>query len=156
MTTAAFWQQLDIAGVCGVFLLGSAFVASALNHKRLDAGALLVVAGFTALAVAAVHELAAAAVVAAVLGSLAARDWFGENAARFGTGSGAVALARGGRALTVLGLVGVSLLAINGRLAGTPPLGLGYGLDDRLQNRIDGLAGHSNGSPRSTGGSTAV
>lgn len=138
MTAPEFWEQLDIAAVSGLFLLGAAFVAAALNHRRLDAGALFAVAGFTAVAVAAVHELAAAAVVAAVLGSLAASDWYSEVRPR-ATTAGALGLARAGRALTVFGLIGITLLAMTGRLTGTPRLGLGYGFDNALRTRIESL-----------------
>lgn len=139
MTTGPFWQQLDIAGICGLFLLGSSFVAAALNHRRLDAGALFVLAGFAAFAVAATHELAAAAIVAAVLGSLAAVDSYADRPGANRITRQSLAFARAGRAFTVIGLIGVAVLAMSGRLAGTPRLPLGFGLDPALANEIEGL-----------------
>ncbi len=150
----AFLRQPDVQGVCGLFLIVVAFVAAAMNHRRLDVGTLFVLAGFTLFAAAAQHELAAAAVVAAVLGTLAAQQWQASSDGPVSTGVGAVAFARGGRAVTVLGFIGIAALAIGGRLRGpadefsdSANRGLGLGFDPSLQVRLDGLESALDGLP---------
>lgn len=146
MTSSTYWQQADIAGVCGVFLLIVGLGSAALNHRRLDVGAVFVLAGFAAFAVATAHELAAAALVASVLGTLAAQEWYADVSGPTSTSRGALAFSRGGRACTVFGLIAIAFLAMNGRLFGpastaepTRARGLGFGLDPSLATRIAGL-----------------
>jgi len=81
----------------------AAGITFALNHARLDWGHLAVYVGFVVLAVACLHELPAAAIVACVLATLNGQVWYAANCRQtYSIERRDLLLSQGGRALTVL------------------------------------------------------
>lgn len=136
MTIPEFWELLNHHLITGLLLLLTMFVTFGLNFRRLDWGYLFVGIGMSLFAVVTVHELAAASVVAAVLSTLNAQQWYQHRfrqtySAKFNE----LLFSRGGRAVTVLTLFVLAFLAMNGRFS--RPVGLG--LTANLQASVDGL-----------------
>ncbi|GAB4139355.1 MAG: hypothetical protein Tsb009_08200 [Planctomycetaceae bacterium] len=145
MTTRQFWTSINHNSIAGLVLLLAAFVTFGLNYRRLDFGHLFVGLGFTVFAILTIHELPAAAIVASVLATLNAQQWYQHTFRQtYSVQTSELVFSRGGRAITVLALFGLAYLAISGRLylldkQGVRSRRTGVGMDANLQASIDGL-----------------
>ena len=95
----------DHSQIAGLALLLMAFVVLLLARTRRDLGFLFALIGVTGLALLKVHELPAAAIVAAVVASISAQDWYRRAfSQQYTLDSKELLFSRGGRAVTVLAL----------------------------------------------------
>ncbi len=139
------WSWLNYHVIAGLLVLVAAGVAIFLNRRRADYGHVAVLAGLFVLSLLATRELAPAAVVAAVLASLNAQDWYKVSFPQeYTIEPRDLAFSRGGRSVTVLAFFAVAFLAISGRL--TPERGrkLGLGFDPSLSSAVEGMTADLN------------
>lgn len=135
----AMWTPPAYSVVAGTVLLLATLATLVLNRRRLDWGQAAMFAVAVALPVFAVHELAAAALVCAVVAGVNAQEWYAANFRQsYSLATEELIFSRGGRAATIAAFVAVVFLAISGRLEGAPE-GLGIGLSQRLAARVDGM-----------------
>ena len=136
----AHWRTLSHHTIAGLLLLVTALVSFVLNRSRVEVAHVFVFLGFVGFALAAGREVAAAALVASVLGTLNAQDWYRASFRQtYSVETSELLFSRGGRAATVLALFAVAFLAIGGRLSGPDRRRIGIGFDQALQVHIDGM-----------------
>lgn len=134
------WMARDITTIAGTAAILLSIAMTIINMRKLDLGYLLVLLGFTTLAVAATHELAAAALVAGVLAGLNGQDWFRSNFKTEYTADGkSFAFSQAGRAITVISLAVIGLLVVVGRLTGPEGVRVGVGLDPNIETIVAGM-----------------
>ena len=129
----------DVATWFGLGLVALAFVAIALNYFR-ETAHIAVLAGFAALPFLAMHDLAATALVAAVIAGLNGQAWFGSQfTLSYDVTFWNVAWSRGGRAVTVLAIALIAFFGGTGRLRSTMLGRTGFGLDASTAGNLAGL-----------------
>ena len=134
------WAAGDLTTMAGTVAILLSVGMAIINIRKLDLGYLLVLLGFATLAIAATHELAAAALVAGVLAGLNGQDWFRSNFRTEYTADGkSYAFSQAGRAITVLGLAGIGLLSVAGRWTGPEGVRVGIGLDPNVEAITAGM-----------------
>lgn len=122
----------------GTTVLVAALVSLLLNLRKVHLGDVLVFAAFVVLAFLAAHELAAASLVACVLGTLNAQQWYQANFRQtYSVATGELLFTRGGRAVTVLAFFALAIMAVNQSLFGPGGKRLGLGLSNTLSALID-------------------
>lgn len=136
----AFWKQLDLFGLASVSLLGISFVTLLLNVRRLNAGWLAVWLAANLLSVIDGDWVCYAAIVNAVVATLNGQAWYRETFSMdYSIDRWSVVWGRGGRAATVLTLLAIAYLGLNGTLMGPQGRRIGLGLDPRWSARIQSL-----------------
>lgn len=104
-----------------------------------DAGYLFAVLGMLLLCLLALHELPAAAIVAATAAGVTAQDWYRRNfSMTYTVEAGELLFSRGGRAATVLALAVLAFAVVTSRLPGAAPLGFGF--DPETQVTVETLS----------------
>ena len=132
-----FWKVINHEGVAGLYLIGAALGAMALNARRVPIAHVALFVGINAAAVFAVHELAAASLVNCVLATLNAQEWFlAKYGQTYSVQWSFLLFSRGGRALTVLGLFAFAYLIISGRIDGPNGKRSGLGFDADLRQQM--------------------
>lgn len=140
MTLEDFWMNLNLASLASLSVVGAALVTLVLNRRRLDWGLVVALAGFMVLAVACVHELAAVAIVAAVVATLSGQAWYAASCRQtYSIAPRELLFSRGGRALTVLAIAAAGFFGGTGRLREGFPISTGYGLDPNLEMQLTDL-----------------
>jgi len=138
-TSPNFWNW-NIATVSLMTLTAGAAILFVLNWSRMDVGYLFVMFGFAAFGVAAIHEHAVVALVFCVLAALNGQQWYAATFRQtYSVARGELLFSRGGRAVTVVALSALALLAGSGGLRGPDGSRTGWGLDPSLQSTLDGL-----------------
>ena len=140
LLTVELWQlgsgRLPL--VAGLAVLAAALVSIALNARRANLGDVLTFAGFVALAGFASHELAAASVVACVIGTLNAQQWYQSSFRQgYSIETKELLFTRGGRAITVLAFFALAVMSVNQSLFGAAGKRVGIGLSNQLRAMID-------------------
>ena len=126
-------RLFDHSQIAGLALLLMGFVVLLLARTRRDLGFLFALVGVTGLSLLAAHELPAAAIVAAVVASISAQDWYRRAFnQQYTLDSKELLFSRGGRAVTVLALAGLGFCIVASRLPGAAPLGWGFDHDTRV------------------------
>ena len=134
------WQNLNLGIVASLAVIALAVVAVALNRARLDWGLLTALLGFSLFAVACLHELPAAGLVAAVVATLNGQGWYVASCRQtYSIETGELLFSRGGRALTVLTLAALGFFGGTGRLRDASAARPGYGIDYGLSVQVDDL-----------------
>ncbi len=124
--------------IAGLLVVLSALVSLTLNARRTDLGDWLALVGFTALASVASHELAAASIVACVIGTLNAQQWYQAKFRQtYSIAPGELLFTRGGRAVTVLAFFALAVISVNQMLFGVDGKRVGLGLSNRLQALVE-------------------
>ncbi|MDA1013673.1 MAG: hypothetical protein O3A00_04370 [Planctomycetota bacterium] len=137
LTDARYWQLIDLHAIVALSLVGVCVAMFILNAKQLDMGHVLVVLGLGGLAVLGSHELAGLAVVAAIFAGLGGQDVYVDNFRQtYSLAKSELIFSRAGRAVTVLGFMGIAYLLISGELLGPNARRIGFGLDPSLQTAI--------------------
>lgn len=136
--TPGVLQGLEFAYVAGFSIVIIAFVVLALGRSREDLPWLLLCIGFTALALWKLHELPAAALVAAAAAGTAAQRWYARTFRQeYTIDTMEVLFSRGGRAVTVLAMATLGFFAVADRLPTRTAIGLGF--SPMLRETIDSL-----------------
>ena len=126
-------RLFDHSQIAGLALLLMGFVVLLLARTRRDLGFLFALLGVTGLSLLAAHELPTAAIVAAVVASISAQDWYRRAFnQQYTLDSKELLFSRGGRAVTVLALAGLAFFVVASRLPGAAPLGWGFDNDTRI------------------------
>lgn len=124
--------------IAGLLVVVSALVSLALNARRSTLGDWLVLVGFAALACIASHELAAASIVACVVGTLNAQQWYQAKFRQtYSIATSELLFTRGGRAVTVLAFFALAVMSVNQMLFGVDGKRVGLGLSNRLQALVE-------------------
>ena len=138
LTDRDFWSQLDVFNVAGMLSAAAALLAMVLNRNLLRWSHVLVWLTANGLAVASGHQLAAVAVVNAVLAGVNGQDWYRAGFRQtYSVETSELIFSRGGRAITVLALFVLAYLAISGRLMGADGRRIGLGFDHALASNIE-------------------
>lgn len=140
LLTADLWQSGSgrLPLVAGVAVLAAALVSVVLNARRANLGDVLTFTGFVALAGFASHELAAASVVACVIGTLNAQQWYQSSFRQgYSIETKELLFTRGGRAITVLAYFALAVMAVNQSLFSAEGKRVGIGLSSQLRAMID-------------------
>lgn len=134
------WMSKQKTIIAGAVILLLSIILFIVNFKHTDIGYFMVLLGFVTLVALACHELAAAALVAAVLAGLNGQDWYRHNfRTDYTTDVKTFVFSQGGRALTVIGLFGFAFLGVSGRLTGPDGVRIGTKFDPNLNATIDGV-----------------
>ena len=124
--------------LAGIVVLVSALVSIGLNARRAKLGDVLAFSGFVALAGIASHELAAASIVACVIATLNAQQWYQSNFRQgYSIETRELLFTRGGRAITVMAFFLLAVTSVNQSLFGRDGKRVGLGLSNRLRAMID-------------------
>lgn len=140
LLTSDLWQSAvgRLPLVSGVAVLLSTLVSLVLNGRRANFGDVLAFVGFVVLALAASHELAAASVVACVIGAWNAQQWYQTGFQQtYSIETKELLFTRGGRALTVLAFFALAVMSVNQSLFGPDGKRMGIGLSRPLRAMID-------------------
>ncbi|MEX2288401.1 MAG: tetratricopeptide repeat protein [Planctomycetaceae bacterium] len=140
MVSREFWNAFSYHTLAGIMLGVAVLISLALNWDEVDWGHVLVFLGAAAIAMAAGHELAPAAIVFAVIAALNAQAWYRRSFRQtYSVETAELLFSRGGRAVTVLALAVVAYLAISGHIGGSALRRTGLGWHGSLQAAIDGV-----------------
>ena len=135
-----FWNHLLPSDIAGLLVLLAGLISFVLNRSNFRVSHFLIYVGFLGLATVATHELAAAAIVAGVVGTLNFQDWYRENFRQtYSVETSELIFSRGGRALTVIAFMGLAFLVIGGRLQTVRGNRLGIGFSHSLASKIEGF-----------------
>lgn len=136
--TSGVHQGIEFAYVAGFAMLVIAFVVLGIGRSREDLPWLLMCVGFAALALWKLHELPAAALVAAAAAGLAAQRWYARTFRQeYTIDTMEVLFSRGGRAVTVLAMAALGFLAVADRLPTRTAIGMGF--DPVLRETIESV-----------------
>lgn len=134
----AVFHGFEFAYVAGISLWIIALVVLLLGRHRDDLPWAVTLLVFVGLAIWKLHELPAAALVAAVAAGVAAQRWYGRTFRQdYSIDSMEVLFSRGGRALTVFAMALLGFCAVADRLPTRSPIGTGF--EANLQATIDSL-----------------
>lgn len=135
-TVSARWGQ---SVVCGSVVVFAAALMLGLNFRKASLGDATLLLGMSVLPFLAVHELAAAAVVACAIGSLNGQQWYQANFRQsYSIELRELLFTRGGRAVTVLAFFVLAVLAVNQSVFTATGKRMGLGLSADLRAMIDG------------------
>lgn len=149
MLNAGVYRGFEIGYVAGITLLLSAVVILIVARDRKERPFEVLLGGFAILAVFKLHELPAAALVAAVVASTCGQRWYRRSFRQeYTVDSKEVLFSRGGRAATVLALALLGFLIVADRLPTRTPVGIGFETD--LATTIDSLGEQIDELPKDT------
>lgn len=138
LTERDFWNSLDVFNVAGLLAAMTALLAMVLNRNQLRWSHVLVWLAVNGLALLAGRQLAAAAIVNAVLAGVNGQDWYRAGFRQaYSVETAELIFSRGGRALTVIALFVLAYLGISGRLMGADGRRIGLGFDPDLRAIVD-------------------
>ncbi len=134
-----FLDRLDLFSMVSLGLCGLAVLTFAMNYKRLTWEWLLPWVGVVGLAALGAHQLPVAALFSCALITINAQLWYrGTCSQKYTVDSMPLAWNRGGRALTVVSLLLLGLVASNGMLMGRDGRRIGTGFSPQMQASITG------------------
>ncbi|MGE3314855.1 MAG: hypothetical protein AB7O26_07020 [Planctomycetaceae bacterium] len=143
ITSIRYWQPMLPETAAALFLIVAVFVLFVLNRSRRPLGPLFAVCGFAVFAAICAHEIAATALVCAVLAGIQAQDWYQRRFRQtYSIATSEIVFSRGGRAATVLALLLLALAQIGGRLAPSHRGQAGAGINAALTAHSDDLREH--------------
>ena len=131
-------EGFEFAYVTGLAMLIIAVVVIIIARSREDVPWVITLIGFSLAALLAVHELPAAALVAAVAAGTSAQRWYARSFRQeYTVDPREVLFSRGGRAVTVFAMAFLAFFTVADRLPTRSPVGLGFEAD--LQTTMDTL-----------------
>ncbi|MEO2019910.1 MAG: hypothetical protein ABGZ53_36715 [Fuerstiella sp.] len=131
-------EGFEFAYVTGLAMLIIAVVVLVIARSREDVPWVVTLTGFSLAALIAVHELPAAALVAAVAAGTSAQRWYGRTFRQeYTVDAKEVLFSRGGRAVTVFAMAFLAFFTVADRLPTRSPVGLGFEAD--LKTTMDTL-----------------
>ena len=129
----------DVFALAGLVLCGLAVLTLLLNFKRITWEWVLPWVGVVALAAFGAHQLPVAALLSCVLITLNAQLWYrGTFSQQYTVDTMPLAWNRGGRAITVMSLLLLGLVASNGMLMGRDGRRIGSGFSPLMKANISG------------------
>ena len=133
--------------IAGLLVVLSALVSLLLNVRRSNLGDWLALTGFVAMSCVASHELAAASIVACVVGTLNAQQWYQAKFRQtYSIATSELLFTRGGRAVTVLAFFALAVISVNQMLFGADGKRVGLGMSNRLQALVEAYRSASENS----------
>lgn len=134
-----FKTHMDLFAIVALGLCGLALLTLAMNFKRLTWEWVLPWVGLMALAVFCAHQLPVAALFSCALITINAQLWYRATCSqKYTVDSLPLAWNRGGRALTVVSLLLLGLVASNGMLMGRDGRRIGAGFSPQMRASITG------------------
>ena len=134
--TSDLISGFEFAYVAGAAVMLCAIVVLAISRSKSELPWITLLFGFSMLAMFRLHELPAAALVAAVAAGLAGQRWYGRTfQLEYSIKPSEVLFSRGGRAATVLGFAAIAYFAATGNLPTRTAIGTGF--TQNLQTTID-------------------
>ena len=135
-----FFSHAGIPEIATLVLAIVALVVFVLNLKNLDLGYFFILLAFVGVGCLANHEMAATALVSAGIASVIGQRYYKSSFNQeYTIETSELLFARGGRAVTVIGMFALAFLFASGRLAGQTGPRVGLGLEPNLAAAIDGL-----------------
>ena len=135
-----FFQNISLPAICGLSALVAGGACLGVNRDKLEFSHVLVFTAFTILALATSHELAAASIVAVVLGSVNAQAWYQDNCSQeYKVETKELLISRGGRVLTVIGFFALAFFAVNGWITQRGNTQIGLGFTARMKSDLESL-----------------
>ncbi|MCP4173561.1 MAG: hypothetical protein GY758_22635 [Fuerstiella sp.] len=123
-------EGFEFAYVTGLAMLLIAVMVIIIARSRDDVPWVLTLIGFSIAALFAVHELPAAALVAAVVAGTSAQRWYARSFRQeYTVDPREVLFSRGGRAVTVFAMAFLAFFTVADRLPTRSPVGLGFEAD---------------------------
>ncbi|MDG1896127.1 MAG: hypothetical protein P8J37_14585, partial [Fuerstiella sp.] len=123
-------EGFEFAYVTGLAMLIIAVVVLFISRSREDLPWAVTLLGFSLAALVAVHELPAAALVAAVAAGTSAQRWYARSFRQeYTVDAKEVLFSRGGRAVTVFAMAFLAFFMVADRLPTRSPVGLGFETD---------------------------
>lgn len=134
-----FSLTMDIFAIASLLLCALALITFAINFKRLTWEWVLPWAGIVALAGLCAHLLPVAGIVSCAVATLNAQIWYRATfSQQYTLDSMPLLWNRGGRAITVLSLLLLGIMASNGMLMGRDGRRIGAGFSPRMTANIAG------------------
>ena len=131
-------EGFEFAYVAGLAIIAIALVVLAIGRDRATLPWTIMLIGFAGLAVMRLHELPAAALVAAVTGGVVAQRWYGRTFRQeYSVETLDVLFSRGGRAVTVIAFAALAFVIVADRVPTRSAIGIG--LEPDLATTIDTL-----------------
>ena len=125
--TSDLLSGFEFAYVAGAAVIMAAIVVLLLSRSKSEMPWIILLFGFSILAMFRLHELPAAALVAAVVAGLAGQRWYGRTfRLEYSVKPSEVLFSRGGRAATVLGFAAIAYFAATGNLPVRTGIGTGF------------------------------
>ncbi|MBX3436162.1 MAG: hypothetical protein KF861_01640, partial [Planctomycetaceae bacterium] len=139
--SSQFLSEWQVSNVLSLVMIAIALGLQIANLKRLDIGLAVMWLGSVLLAIGAAQQLPVAALVSCGVATLAGQSWYAANySLEYTTSPRGLVFSRGGRAITVLGLFGLALLIVVGRLRPIDSATIGWGIKPELQGILDSYA----------------
>ena len=136
----AWWSVLTVPFVTALVLGGLAAIAIYLNYTGIVIPELLLLLTCGGLAFETGREIGPAVVVMCVIANLNCQDWYRESfSSEYSTSKWELLFSRGGRALTVLALVGCAWVTIKGIVYRGYDDVVGFGFDQVLETALTGF-----------------
>lgn len=137
--SGAVWEPVRLPTVMGAIIVVLAIVALVLNRRRSNVGDVLLILGSVGFAAMASRDLAIAALIATVLGTLNAQEWYQATFRQtYSVELRELLFSRGGRAITVVAFFVLAVMAVNQQLFGVTEKRVGIGLSQELESTING------------------
>ena len=134
-----FRQTMDVFAAASLLLCALALISFAINFKRLTWEWLLPWGGIVALAGLCAHLLPVAGIISCAVATLNAQIWYRATfSQQYTLDSMPLLWNRGGRAITVLSLLLLGIMASNGMLMGRDGRRIGAGFSPRMTANIAG------------------
>ncbi|MEZ6065292.1 MAG: hypothetical protein R3B90_06200 [Planctomycetaceae bacterium] len=125
--------------IAAIVLAVLGLLALALNRQRIDWSWLLPFVGLNLFGLFSGIDLAAVAIVSAVVATLNAQEWYGASCRQeYTLDKQELLFSRAGRAVTVLCLFATAYWSLSGHMTGAAGRRVGFGFSSRLQTRING------------------
>jgi len=139
------WDGFEFAYIGALVVIALAVCALSIASDRQETPWALVLGGFIVLAVMTIHELAAAALVAAAVAGTVGQRWYQRTFPQeYTTKPSEVLFSRAGRAVTVFSFALVGFLIVTDRVPTRTPVGTGFTSDfqttlNSLKNQFESL-----------------
>ena len=124
------WDGFEFSYIAGLMVVAIAVFTLFVARDRRELPWAILLAGFGLLAVLTIHELPAAALVAAVVAATVGQRWYQRTFPQeYTTRASEVRFSRAGRAITVFSFALLALLVVTDRVPTRTPVGSGFSSD---------------------------
>ncbi|MFN0195529.1 MAG: hypothetical protein ACKVT0_02190 [Planctomycetaceae bacterium] len=139
MWYAGYWTERNPYVIAGIVVVLGGLISWFLNLKNKEWGHLFAMLGMVSCALFGGWELAPAALVCCILGTISSQAWYKESFRQvYSLDTAELLFSRGGRAATVLVLFAIAYLDISGRIVGLNQNRIGFGFSPAFSSMIRG------------------